>query len=73
LKYKQNCGFGEREMQVAEMMFLEYACCHSVPNLLPSCLISRNIEVRIYKPVILPIVLYGPRMLEGNNSMTEEG
>jgi hypothetical protein len=32
---------------------------HSVQNLLPSRLLSKNIKIRIYKTIILPIVLYG--------------
>jgi hypothetical protein len=35
------------------------ACYHSVQSLLSSCLLSRNIKVKIYKTVILPVVLYG--------------
>jgi hypothetical protein len=35
------------------------ACYHSVQNLLSSCLLSRNIKIRIYKTIILPVVLYG--------------
>jgi hypothetical protein len=35
------------------------ACYHSVQNLLSSHLLSRNIKIRIYKTIILPIVLYG--------------
>jgi hypothetical protein len=34
-------------------------CCHSVQNLLSSRLLSKNIKIRIYKTVILPVVLYG--------------
>jgi hypothetical protein len=34
-------------------------CYHSVQNLLPSHLLSKNIKIRIYKTVILPVVLYG--------------
>jgi hypothetical protein len=34
------------------------ACYHSVQSLLSSCLLSRNIKVKIYKTIILP-VLYG--------------
>jgi hypothetical protein len=36
-----------------------HACCHSVQNLLSSHLLSKNVKVRIYKPIILPVVLYG--------------
>jgi hypothetical protein len=32
---------------------------HSVPNFLPSRLLSRNVKIRIYKTIILPVVLYG--------------
>jgi hypothetical protein len=35
------------------------ACYHSVQNLLSSCLLSKNIKIRIYKTIILPVVLYG--------------
>jgi hypothetical protein len=37
------------------------ACYHSqsVQNLLTSPLLSKNINVRIYKTIILPVVLYG--------------
>jgi hypothetical protein len=32
---------------------------HSVQNLLSSRLLSKNIKVRLYEPIILPVVLYG--------------
>jgi hypothetical protein len=32
---------------------------HSVQNLLSSRLLSKNIQIRIYKTIILPVVLYG--------------
>jgi hypothetical protein len=35
------------------------ACYHSVQNFLPSCLLSKNIKIRINKSIILPVVLYG--------------
>jgi hypothetical protein len=35
------------------------ACYHSVQSLLSSCLLSRNIKVKKYKTIILPVVLYG--------------
>ncbi|KAJ4439473.1 hypothetical protein ANN_07597, partial [Periplaneta americana] len=35
------------------------ACYYSVEKLLSSSLLSKNLKVRIYKTVILPIVLYG--------------
>jgi len=37
----------------------ENACYHSVQNLLSSSLQSKNIKIKIYKTIILPVVLYG--------------
>jgi hypothetical protein len=41
----------------------ENACCHSVQNLLSSLLLSKNIKIRIYKTIILPVILYGCEIL----------
>jgi hypothetical protein len=35
------------------------ACCRSVHSLLSSRLLSGNVKVKIYKTIILPVVLYG--------------
>jgi ribosomal protein S2 len=35
------------------------ACYHSVQSLLSSRLLSRNVKVKIYKTIILSVVLYG--------------
>jgi hypothetical protein len=35
------------------------ACYHAVQNLLSSHLLSRNVKIKIYKTIILPVVLYG--------------
>jgi hypothetical protein len=35
------------------------ACYHSVQNLLSSHLLCKNLEIRIYKTIIFPVVLYG--------------
>ena len=34
-------------------------CCHSVQNLLASSLLSKNIKIKIYRNIILPVVVYG--------------
>jgi hypothetical protein len=34
------------------------ACYHSVQNLLPSRLLSKNVKIIIYKIIILPVALY---------------
>jgi hypothetical protein len=35
------------------------ACFHSVQNLLYSSLLSNSIKIKIYRTIILPVVLYG--------------
>jgi len=35
------------------------ACYHSVQNLLSSSLLSKNFEIKMYRNIILPVVLYG--------------
>jgi hypothetical protein len=35
------------------------ACYHSVQSLLSSSLLSRKLKVKLYKTIILPVVLYG--------------
>jgi hypothetical protein len=37
----------------------EKACYHSVQGLLSSRLLSRNLKVKIYKTIILPVISYG--------------
>jgi hypothetical protein len=34
-------------------------CYYSVQNLLSSRLLSKNLKIRIYRTIILPVVLYG--------------
>jgi hypothetical protein len=33
-------------------------CYHSVQNLLCSMLLSKNLKIKIYRPIIFPVVLY---------------
>ena len=35
------------------------ACYHAVQNLLSSSLLSKNLKIKIYRIIILPVVLYG--------------
>jgi hypothetical protein len=35
------------------------ACYHSVQDLLSSSLLSKNLKIKIYRSIILPVVLYG--------------
>jgi len=34
-------------------------CYHSVQNLLSSSLLSKNLKIKIYRTIILPVILYG--------------
>jgi hypothetical protein len=47
--------------EIKSRLNLGNACYYSVQNLLSSCLISKNLKIKIYKTVILPLVLYGCR------------
>jgi hypothetical protein len=38
---------------------LDNGCYHSVQTLSTSRLLSKNVKIRIYKTLILPMVLYG--------------
>ena len=35
------------------------ACYYSVQNLLSSRLLSKNVKIKIYRTIILPVILYG--------------
>ena len=34
------------------------ACFHSVQNLLPSSLLSKNLKIKIHRTIILPVVFF---------------
>jgi hypothetical protein len=51
----QNCLQEENKSRLN----LGNACYHLVQSLLPSLLLSRNVKVKIYKTIILPVVFYG--------------
>ena len=35
------------------------ACYYSVQNILSSSLLSKNLKIKIYRTIILPVILYG--------------
>ena len=35
------------------------ACYHSVQNILSSSLLSKNLKIKIYRTIILPVVVHG--------------
>jgi hypothetical protein len=57
------CGRGTSQNdihdEITSRLNSRNACCYSVQNLLCSRLISKNLKIKIYKTVILSVVLYG--------------
>ena len=51
----QNCI----QEEIKSRLKLWNACYHSVQNLLSSSLLSKNMQIEIYRNIILPVVLYG--------------
>jgi hypothetical protein len=45
--------------EINSRLKLGNACYHSVQNLLSSRLLSKNLKIKIYRTIILPVVLYG--------------
>ena len=45
--------------EIKSRLKLGNACYHLVQNLLSSSLLSKNLEIKIYRTIILPVVLYG--------------
>jgi len=45
--------------EIKSIMQSGNACYYSVHDLLSSSFLSKNIEIKIYKIIILPVVLYG--------------
>jgi hypothetical protein len=43
--------------EIKRRLKLGNACCHSVLNLLSSHLLPKNVKIKTYKTVILPVVL----------------
>jgi hypothetical protein len=45
--------------EIKSRLKLGNACYHSVQNILSSRLLSKNLKIKIYRIIILPMVLYG--------------
>jgi len=45
--------------EIKSRLSSENACYYSVQNFLSSRLLSKNIKIKIYRTIILPVVLYG--------------
>jgi hypothetical protein len=48
-----------KQEEIKSRLDLGNTCYHSVQRLLSSRLLSRNVKVKIYKTIILPVVMYG--------------
>ncbi|KAJ4439170.1 hypothetical protein ANN_15127 [Periplaneta americana] len=51
--------FDDTREEIKRRINMGNACYYSVEKLLSSSLLSKNLKVRIYKTVILPVLLYG--------------
>jgi ribosomal protein L37E len=49
------------------------ASYHSAQNLLSSCLLPKNVKIRIYRTIILPVVLYGSLVLSEEHTLEGVG
>ena len=47
------------QKEIKSRLKLGNACYHSVQNLLSSSLLSKNLNIKIYRTIILFVVLYG--------------
>ena len=47
------------QQEIKSRLKLGNACYHSVQNLLSSSLLSKNLNIKIYRTIIFPVVLYG--------------
>ena len=45
--------------EIKSRLKLGNACYHSVQNLLSSSLLSKTLKIKIYRTIILPVILYG--------------
>jgi len=45
--------------EIKSRLKMENACYHSVQNLTSSGLLSKNLKIKIYRAIFLPLVLYG--------------
>ena len=45
--------------EIKSRLKLGNACYYSVQNLLSSRLLSKNLKIKIYRTIMLPVILYG--------------
>lgn len=54
-----NLSCSEIRIELKHNLRLESACYFTVKKLLSSKVLSRNLKIRIYRTIILPVLLYG--------------
>jgi len=61
LKYLETTLTNQNSIQeeILSRLNSENACNHSVQNLVSSSLLSKNLKIKIYRTIILPVILYG--------------
>ena len=47
------------QKEIKSRLKLGNACYHSVQNLLSSSLLCKNLKIKVYRSIILPVVLFG--------------
>jgi hypothetical protein len=47
------------QKEIKRQLNSDNACYHYVQNFLPSCMLSERAVIRIYRALMLPMVLYG--------------
>ena len=47
------------QIEIKSRLKLGNACYYSVQNLMSSRLLSKNLKIKIYRSIILPVVFYG--------------
>ena len=58
-QFKQIINPDSIQKEIKSRLKLGNACYHSVQKLLYSSLLSKNLKIKIYRTIILPVVLYG--------------
>jgi hypothetical protein len=58
-KYLETTNQNSIQEDITSRFKSRNACCHLVQNLLSSSLLSKNLKIKIYRTIILPVVLYG--------------
>jgi len=56
-----SCNYvpGRKVVRIRSRLKLGNTCYYSVQNLLPSSLLSKKLKIKIYRTIILPVILYG--------------